>query len=204
MNHKVNNVQQLHESAMDLYNNGVVGGDCSADSILHNLNQGIENLKVNWKGKDAGLRIQEVIGVYNGMVSIRNSLANLAVASSKTAANYREIQNANGARIEELTILTDEPKTVLGDYSDTNDTVDINQAAEVGKNFIDTANSSMDTFASLVREKYDEVMENWTAGTGRDVALNAFETFLNNLNQYKSTLTDVSENITKALQNYTF
>ena len=81
MNHKVNNVQQLYESAMALYNNVVAGGDCSADSILYNLNQGIENLKVNWKGMDAGLRIQEIIGVYNGMVSVRNALAKLAIAS---------------------------------------------------------------------------------------------------------------------------
>ena len=204
MNHKVNNVGQLHESAMTLYNNVVVGGDCSADSILYNLNQGIENLKVNWKGMDAGLRIQEVIGVYNGMVSVRNALAKLAIASSKTAADYREIQIANGARNETLTVLTDEPKTVLGEYTDTNDTVDINQAAEAGKNSIDTANNSIDSFASMVKGKYDEIMENWTAGAGRDVAVNAYETFLSNLNQYKSVLSNASQNITKALQNYTF
>ena len=56
----------------------------------------------------------------------------------------------------------------------------------------------------MVKGKYDEIMENWTAGAGRDVAVNAYETFLSNLNQYKSVLSNASQNITKALQNYTF
>ncbi len=204
MNHKVNNVQNLHESAVALYNNVVVNGDASADTILNNLNQGIENLKNNWKGKDAGLRIEEVIKVHNAMISVRNALASLAVDSSKVAANYREIQNANGAGLEDLTTLSFETKTNLGDYSDTADTVDINPAAEQGKKLIDNANNSIDTFAGNVRVKYDEIMQNWTAGTGRDAAQNAFDSFISNVNQYKQVLSDVSANITKALQNYTF
>lgn len=204
MNHKVNNVQNLHDTAVSLYNDVVVNGDASADAILNDLNQGIENLKTNWKGKDAGLRIEEVIKVHNAMVSVRNALASLSVDSSKVAANYREIQNANGAGLEDLTSLSFETKTNLGDYSDNADTVDINPAAEQGKKFIDNANNSIDTFASNVRVKYDDIMQNWTAGTGRDAAQNAFDSFISNVNQYKQVLSDVSANITKALQNYTF
>lgn len=204
MNHKVNNVQNLHDTAVALYNNVVVNGDASADAILNDLNQGIENLKTNWKGKDAGLRIEEVIKVHNAMVSVRNALASLAVDSSKVAANYREIQNANGAGLEDLTTLSFETKANLGDYSDNADTVDINAAAEQGKNLIDNANNSIDTFAANVRNKYDEIMQNWTAGTGRDAATTAFDTFNSNVNQYRQVLSDVSANITKALQNYTF
>lgn len=204
MNHKVNNVQNLHDTAVSLYNDVVVNGDASADAILNDLNQGIENLKTNWKGKDAGLRIEEVIKVHNAMVSVRNALASLAVDSSKVAANYREIQNANGAGLEDLTSLSFETKANLGDYSDNADTVDINAAAEQGKNLIDNANNSIDTFAANVRNKYDEIMQNWTAGTGRDAAATAFDTFNSNVNQYRQVLSDVSANITKALQNYTF
>ena len=204
MNHKVNNVQNLHIDAMYLYDKLVVGQSYGADSILYNLNQGIENLKQNWKGKDAGLRIQEVIKVHNAMVSVRNALAQLAVDSSKVAANYREIQNANGAGLETLTTLSCEVKTNLGDYSDTADTIDINPAAESGKKFIDTANWSLDTFIVDVKSRYSSIMENWTAGTGRDSAQNAFDSFITNVNKYKQTLSDVSSNITKALQNYTF
>ena len=204
MNHEVNNVQMLHDSAMTLFNNVVVSGECSADSILNSLNQGIENLKSNWKGKDAGYRIQEVIGVHNAMVSVRNALAQLAVDSSKVAANYREIQNANGAGLDALSTLSYELKNRLSDYSDTADTIDINPSAEVGKNAIDTANNALDTFMMEVKSKYNEIMENWTKGTGRDNAQVAFDSFITNVDRYKQTLSDVSSNITKALQNYTF
>ena len=204
MNHKVNNVQMLHEDAMYMYNTLVMGGDSSADSILYNLSQGIENLKTNWKGKDAGYRIQEVIGVHNAMVSVRNALDQLASDSSKVAANYREIQNANGAGLETLGTIAIEIKTFLGDYSDTADTIDINPSAEAGKNSIDAANNALDTFIADVRARYNSIMENWTLGTGRDAAQGAFEAFMSNANKYKETLTEVSANITKALQNYTF
>lgn len=204
MNHKVNNVQKLHDDAMYLYNHVVVGGETSADSILNNLAQGIENLKVNWKGKDAGLRIQEVIRVHNAMIAIRNALAQLAVDSSKVAANYREIQNANGAGMETLGTLSFETKTILGDYSDNADTIDINPNADAGKRFIDNGNNAMDQFVSAVKLKYSDIMENWQAGTGRDAAQTAFDSFVTNVNTYKQTLADVSSNITKALQNYTF
>lgn len=204
MNHKVNNVQELHDDAFYLYNNLVVGGESSADAVLHNLEQAVLILKNNWKGIDAGRRIQEVIKVYNAMTVVRNALASLAVDSSKVAVNYREIQNINGAGLPGFTSLSYETKSILADYHDTADTVDINPAAENGKNFIDTANNCLEMFSVSVRGKYDEIMENWLAGTGRDSAEDAFDSFVSSVNLYKQTLSDVSNNIKIALQNYNF
>lgn len=204
MDHNVRNVQELHTTAYGLYNGVVTNGDSSADAILNDLDEGIENLKANWKGKDAGLRIEEVIKVRNAMVEVRNALASLAVDSSKVAANYREIQNANGAGLENLSKLSFETKTKIADYSDESDTIDINPTAETGKNRIDKANNSIDSFTSIVKSKYDELMQNWTKGTGRDNAQTAFDSFLSNVNKYKEILSEVSSNITKALQNYRF
>lgn len=204
MNHKVNNVQGLYVSAKELYEIIVVGGDASADTILYNLNQGIENLKNNWKGIDAGKKIQEVIVVHNEMVGVRNALATLAFDSSKVASNYREIQNANGAGLEYLSPLSTENQTILPDYADTADTIDINPAAEGGKNHIDSANSNLDVFIENVTTRYNEIMDNWTAGTGRDSAQGAFDNFVANAKKYKETLSEVSEQVTNALKNYNF
>lgn len=204
MNHRVNNVQDLHDDAFYLYNSLVIGEGASADSILYNLNQGIDNLKNNWKGIDAGKRIQDLIKVYNAMVAVRNALASLAVDSSKVAANYREVQNANGAGLAMFTTLSFETKSILGDYSDNSDMIDINPSAENGKNFIDNANNYLETFAVSVKGKYDEIMENWLAGTGRESAEDAFDSFVSCVNLYKQTLSDVSNNVKIALQNYGF
>ena len=52
MNHKVNSVQSLYDDSVSLYN-GVVNG--TAVNLINDLNQGIENLKNTWQGKDAGV-----------------------------------------------------------------------------------------------------------------------------------------------------
>lgn len=204
MDHKVANVQQLHDDAMYLYNNLVVGGENSADYILNNLSQSVDNLKSNWKGRDAGVRIQEIIEVHNAMVTVRNALAQLSSDSSRVAVNYRNIQIANGAGLDELAVINFDTKSRLAGHTDTADTVDINPQAEVGRNLIDSANNALDTFRVEVKTRYDDIMGNWTVGSGRNAAKDAFDSFSANVNKYKETLTEVSSNITKALQNYNF
>lgn len=205
MNHKVNSVQTLHDDAMALYNNVVIGGaDTSAETLINNLNSGIQVLKSCWEGKDAGVQIQNVVTVHNALVGIRNALAQLAMESSKIASNYREIQNANGAGLEILSVINCDTKTVMEDYSDTRDTINITPEANNGKSKIDAANNSMDGFISEVSKYYNSIMENWTVGTGRDNAVQAFDSFIANSNQYKEVLSEVSTSIATALQNYTF
>lgn len=205
MNHKVNSVQTLHDDAMALYNNVVIGGaDTSAETLINNLNSGIQVLKSCWEGKDAGVQIQNVVTVHNALVGIRNALAQLAMDSSKIASNYREIQNANGAGLETLSVINCDTKTVMEDYSDTRDTINITPEANNGKAKIDAANNSMDGFISEVSKYYNSIMENWTVGTGRDNAVQAFDSFIANSNQYKEVLSEVSTSIATALQNYTF
>lgn len=202
MAHRVVNIENLHADALTLYNSYVIGGEASADSILNDLNMAIENLKTNWKGADAGIRIQEIILVHNSMVAVRNALAELARASAAVAYDYRERQIANGANVGSLTTLNYDARTVLGEYVDTTDQVYIQADANVGKQKIDAANANLDTFRLNVESKYNAIMDNWQEGTGRDTAVEAFTSFINNVGAYKEKLTNASSNITLALQNY--
>lgn len=205
MNHKVNSVQALHDDAYGLFNNVVIGGgDYSADTIITNLASGIQILKGCWEGKDAGVQINNIVKVHNAMVGIRNSLAALAVESAKIAANYREIQNANGAGLEAFGPLNCENRTIMEEYTDVRDTINISPEANNGKMKIDAANGSMDSFISEVKRYYNAIMDNWTMGTGREQAQESFDTFLANSNQYKETLSAASGSISTAVQNYTF
>ena len=200
MNHKVTNVTKLHEDAFALYEQAVRG---NADSILDNLYMGVENLKANWKGKDAGLQIQNVVLVYNAMVALRNALAEFAVDSSKVAANYREIQNSNGAGLETLSVLSFEAKTTMADYSDMNDTININAEVNTGKAKVEAARDAIEGFMSKAEAYYNEIRQNWQSGTGVESAQDAFETFKSSVTNYKTILSDVSANISTALANYT-
>ena len=204
MNHNVRNVEELYLSSKSLYDDGIMNGDNSADGILKNLNDGINNLKINWKGVDAGVKIQEVVTVYNAMVIVRNSLLDLVYKASSIASNYRKIQNANGGRLTELQILTADAQSIADDYFDNADTIDINPDAAIGRNFIDQARNSLDTFETNVRSKYEDIMGNWRAGTGRAETQNAFEHYMSDIKKYKEKLLSVSQSISTALGNYDF
>ena len=202
MNHKVEDVEKLYNDSTDLYNDVVVKGDASAETMLYDLEAAIKNLKENWKGIDAGGKIQEVIEVYNALVTVRNDLANLASDSSGVASYYRDIQIANDAPVEKLDVLAVTDKAPIEKYSDTDDRIDITDAADSGREHIDNVVSVVDAFIGNVQEEYQNIMNNWTIGTGRDRASKSFENFLENAESYKTTLRGVSDSITQALKNY--
>lgn len=203
MNHNVNSVQTLHDDAYALYNNVVIGGsEYSSDTIIANLAAGIANLKNTWKGKDAGVQIENVVRVHNAMIGIRETLATLATLTSQIAANYREIQNSNGAGLESFGTITSDSKTIMEDYVDNADTINITPEANNGRVKIDAANATIDQFISEAKKYYNNIMQNWTSGTQRDEIVVRFETFLSNSNSYKETLNSVSQSIRTALANY--
>lgn len=203
MNHKVLNVSELHRYAKELFDRSVVGsGDSSADMIISNLDEGIQILKNTWKGKDAGVQIQNVVSVYNGMVALRNELSILAASTTKIAADYREIQNMNGVRGESLTTVSADSKTTMDDYSDTRDTVDITAEANNGRMKIEAAKNGLERFEVEVRNSLTEIMNNWQAGSGRDKAVELFDGFQSQVGKYKTVLGEVSQSITTAIQNY--
>ena len=203
MNHEVNSVQVLHDDAYALYNNVVIGaGEYSADTIIGNLGSGIEILKNFWKGKDAGVQIENVVKVYNAMIGIRETLVTLAMLTSKIAADYRDIQNANGAGLEAYATIVADNKSVIPDYVDNADTINISAEANEGKVKIDNASTAMDQFILEAKKYYDSIMQNWTVGPQREEIINKIEAFISNANRYKETLNTVSQSIKTALSNY--
>ena len=204
MAHKVASVQTLYEDSMSLYNNVVVGsGEYSAATIIKDLDDGIANLKENWGGKDAGTQINNIIAVRNAMVGVSNALGILASESSKVAANYREIQNSNGAGLEQFGALNAETKTTVGEYSDDRDTIDIKPDVTAGQAKVNTAKSAMDGFIAKAKEDCNRIMENWTEGDqNREAAKEAIETFFAQADQYKEVLVQASNSVDTAIKNY--
>lgn len=204
MAHKVASVQTLYEDSMSLYNNVVVGsGEYSAATIIKDLDDGIANLKENWGGKDAGTQINNIIAVRNAMVGVSNALGILASESSKVAANYREIQNSNGAGLEQFGALNSETKTTVGEYSDDRDTIDIKPDVTAGQAKVNTAKSAMDGFIAKAKEDCNRIMENWTEGDqNREAAKEAIEQFFAQADQYKEVLVQASNSVDTAIKNY--
>lgn len=204
MNHKVNSVADLYSSAVALYNNAVVGSaETSAATILGNLNEGIKILKRSWQGIDAGKQINNVVTVYNAFVKVKNSLEELSVETSKIASDYRAIQRANGAQLEELSkIVASAPEMLMEEYTDIRDMVNITPEAVNGKIRVEAANNAIDRFISLIGRYFNEIMDNWTAGPHREEANQAFDEFVAGSTNYKNLLNEVSQSVSSALQNY--
>lgn len=201
MNHRVKNVTELYGDAHSLYDDVVLG---KADTIINNLQVGIDILKQNWKGMDAGVQIQDVVVVHNAFVELRNALAELARDSSDVAIDYREIQIINRANADSLNRITITTKSVMEGYVDNSDTININPEASNGKQKLDAANGMINDFVAQVRTYYAKIMDNWTQGPGRNNADGAFTDFISKSNSYVETLNSVSSSISSALSNYSF
>ena len=204
MAHKVASVQSLYEDSVSLYNNVVEGdNEYSASRVIRDLQDGIANLKENWGGKDAGAQINNIIGVHNAMVGVRNALGVLSRESSKVASNYRDIQNSNGAGLESFTALNSEDKTTMENYTDDRDSIDIKTEVTGGLSKINAAKSELESFIVEARKACDRIMENWSEGDeNREQAKTAIETFLKNADTYKETLAQAAKSAETAVQNY--
>lgn len=204
MGHKVASVQSLYDDSVALYNNVVEGdNDFSANRVIRDLEDGIANLKENWKGKDAGAQINNIIGVLNAMVTVRNALGTLSKESSKVASNYRDIQNSNGAGLESFAVLNSEDKVGMEAYSDDRDVIDIRPEVSGGLSKIQAAQSELESFIAETKKACDRIMENWTDGdTNREQAKSAIEAFYNNADTYKETLAQAAKSADTAVQNY--
>lgn len=194
--------EELYATARDLLYDVVMGGPASADSILNDLKMAINNLKENWKGKDAGIRIQQLIDVYNQMIVLRKDIGGFAVDAGNVVLIYSSIQGANGAQGDGFTKLGFDEKTVEQPYSDLSDAVKINSMAAVAKRSIDSACNSLSTFKTNFDNKYLTMAGNWRKGPGRVKAEALYDNLEAKVSNFQSTLMDVSNELDKALKNY--
>lgn len=203
MNHKINNVTDLYEDAKRLYNELIISSnDSSADGILAHLNTAIEALKTSWEGKDAGKQINNIIGVYNSIVDVRNRLSRLSANCCEIASNYREIQNNNGGGLPSLQKIEISEKNLINEYTDLRDTISISAEANKGKEMVDAAYSGFDSFLDEVQRLYNKIMDNWASGPGKEDADDAFNQFMSVSNRYKEILSTASLEITNAIKSY--
>jgi uncharacterized protein YukE len=197
---EVNDLDGLYEQSKDLYNKVVCE---KADTIIDDLDKAIDILQNSWGGADAGVQINNVVGVFNNMLTVRNALANLAKNAVDVAVYYKDIQFANRANKGEYqSINIADHKTPKADYVDERDIISINEESLKGKDLLDAVVDLFDEFRATVESYYNDIMSKWTAGTGRDVAVNAFEDFSKSASKYKQILSDVSQSISEAINNY--
>ncbi len=201
MIHRIKSVGKLYNDTITAQKKIVEG---SAVDVLSNIEKAINNFKENWKGKDAGIRIQELILTYNEMIDVRNNLALICAGLTRVAKGYHEVNNLikKPKKEEELVRLRYEAQRRLEEYSDNRDLIDINENVLVGLKHIDIARSALDTFIKDVSDFHTVVLENWEEGAGRDQLIHKFNLFINDMGRFEEALIDTSNNVHRALENY--
>ena len=201
MDQSIENLDSLYDNTVNIYSN-ILGQ--TGEHILENINGAINDLKTNWHGRDAGVQIQGLTTVYNEFIDIYNNLELISVGMSKICRNYRNIQVAFKTQKEEKNILTYNKKTHMLDYTDTDDRIDINEKVKNSVSKLESAISSYDSFMKQNKMMYDNIINNWTTGYGRDKLLDLYDSFFSKEEVYKEGLNIVTNSIKTALDNYVF
>lgn len=203
LNHKVENVQQLLDDSKMLLTKTTNGNVNSAYSIINDLETAYNTLVGCWKGMDAGVQINNIVQVHNAMVTFRAKMADMAVYAYSIGVDYRKIQNSNGAAVDVPSNLSDDATaSVLPEYQDNSDTVDITPTANDAKLKVDNAKSSFEDLNNNFENLKNSILNNWVAGDRHEEFEGAFIDFKSSFAKYQELLENASQNITNALNNY--
>lgn len=203
LNHKVENVEQLLNDSQHLLNETTNGASGSAYSIIKNLSDAIDILSGCWKGLDAGVQINNIVNVYNNMVTFRNSMSDLSSYSYSIGIMYRQIQSSNGASVEVPSPLQDSISlTTKNPYEDKNDTIDITDKAVEARTELENAKSAFQDLTMTFNQDKSAILNNWTSGDRHDEFEETFGDFASKFQNYETLIADVVDKITSALANY--
>lgn len=198
---KVNNVQQLYDDVCALYNQEI---ETNGRKIINDLVESVDAFKspTGWKGKDAGVQINNTIIAHNSVARVINKVGEIVVDLSKILVQLRAITNANGAKADELVALNYENIVPLEEYSDSSDTIFISDNATIAKEKLEKTKEVMDSFVNAITISKGKIFENWEMGETRELALEAFIEAENTVKQAGATLNEVVESVKTAISNW--
>ena len=187
---QVNDPAELNNDAKTLYVNLCQG---KADSMLAELEKGINGIKGKWTGPDAAKHIRKLIGIYNDLLVFRDKLANIAGTISQTAVGIENTVVANGGTsygISPLVIDTDPQKGVIY-MSDTGiDDVHLNVEPDLEQPLqgIVSVATDFNDLRSSVNSIFGKIMDNWVSGLGRNYAKETCDEFSSKVDGYVETI----------------
>ena len=196
-------VGKLYQNAVDMKNRMISANSSgSTDYTLMLLGSAIDNLKRNWEGMDAGVRIQELIDVYNFIIQFRENLCAIIKDLADSASRYRNIQIVNGGTASDLALLTIEQKAVMQSHFDNRDIVNINPAADTSVQSLIDAKESFDKMIGISQTLKDDAEISWQMGPNRNQIMQRLNDSILNSNKHSKKIAEVTEHVRNALKNY--
>ena len=174
----------------------------SGKNLITNLETNVANLKINWKGNDATVHINNLIGVHDVLVSVVTDAKNITAAAGIAMSNLQKVRNANGGTGSigaDLPSGAPESET-LAKVEETTEYY-CKPAAETDYNSLVEICNAFSTFKEDFKTKRDELMSNWTEGCDHGTAVTKFNNFEDNADTYHSILTSAKDNLNTAIEN---
>lgn len=203
MEHRINSIDELHAEAKKLNSDNVQN---DLDNKIKTLQDTITLLSTVWGGDDAEVNINNLRYVCNGLIDLRTSLCELATASADVAVKYRAIQISGGASTSQLErlVTTEAASKYPGEYQDTiGDGVNMSKdEAKSCRDKVARVSSELENSKTNIKNRMDNIENNWTAGPKRDCADSAYQTFNTNIRNYIDRLNEVDKALEHAVSNY--
>lgn len=198
MNIQVTNLDEAYTKCEEL--NTLVS--TSGTKLLGDLGTDISNLKVHWKGNDATVHINNLIAVYEGLVSTITAAKQITAAAGSEIIAIQQVRQANGGSGpvgSELSPSAPESNT----YTRNEETLEYycDPSASGDLSLLEEICNSFNTFKSQFVTDKDSLMANWTAGANHEDAVNCFNNFVENADTFYSYLTNAKENLSTAVSN---
>lgn len=204
MVHEISSLEELISSSTNVVN---VDAKVTAKNVLDKLNQAYTILGVNenWKGKDAGAQINNIVEVYNAMAKYHYNLADLGTyVFNDIAVKYREIQSQNGASVEvPAKFATPEQVAAISYQPDQRDVVEIkDDEANNAVADLDEAVKGLEELISAFKNDFSVITTNWKSGPKREEFMSEFQDFESNIKGFEEKLNEAKEHVSRAVANY--
>lgn len=191
-----NTIGQQTENLFDLTNT-------SGKELINSFSSSIESLKSHWKGSDAVANLTDLAKVYTAVTDLVKELQKLIV----------EVNNVDVLPLQKHIVASGGTCTVGNELSVTlNVDSHISVPSEAVESWTDNAIISdaetfnsfptkFENFISELNESKNTLLSNWLEGSNRESVVSTFDKFNENVPTYKSSVTQVRDNLNIVAEN---
>ena len=174
----------------------------SGSNLISDLSIVINNLKVHWRGTDATAHINNLITVYNALVTLVTDAKDVTFTAGAAISAVQMVRRSNcgfgnvGGPLDR----TAPDASSLPEVESTHEYF-CDPSIKTDYNLLEQICSNYCIFESKFGIIKNNLMSNWIDGANREKAVTVFGTFDENSKTYNTYLTGAKENLNIAVNN---
>lgn len=198
MNIQVNNLDLAFDQCYGIH----TLASNSGQTLINDLQNNINALKLHWKGSDATLHINNLIKVHKALVALITDAKLVTSDAADKIIAIQEVRKSNGGvgNVGSPLSKSAPSSVVLPEVSDTAETYVVPEAKNDHMDLSNICNK-YNSFIQEFTAKKDELFGNWLAGANIERAKTNFNEFLTNSTTYNGYLNSAKDNLGIAVSN---